>query len=48
LSELQETDKVMRVIAVIGGIIGLVESILVLLDSGLMPYGFGVISGILV
>ncbi|MFX1457281.1 MAG: hypothetical protein ACFFDB_18095 [Promethearchaeota archaeon] len=47
MSEIQETDKVMRVIAIIGGIVAIVESALELIDLGLMGWGFGLTSGIL-
>jgi len=47
MSEYQETDKAMRVMAVVGGIISLVEAIMMLVGSGLMPYGFGIPGGVL-
>ncbi len=47
MSEYQETDKAMRIMAVIGGIISLVEAIMILVGSGLMPYGFGALGGVL-
>lgn len=49
MSEIQETDTAMRVVAMIGGIISIIESFLVLIGSGLMAYAefFGIFSGIL-
>jgi hypothetical protein len=49
MSEIQETDKAMRIIAIIGGFIALVESLLVLINLRLLSYGefFGIWSGIL-
>ena len=47
MSEIQETDKTMRIIAFFGGIVAIIESFLELIGAGLMPYGFGVLSGIL-
>ncbi|MBY8988201.1 MAG: hypothetical protein KGD61_07075 [Candidatus Lokiarchaeota archaeon] len=47
MSEIQETDKTMRALALCGGVIAVIESILELIGSGLMPYGFGVLSGVL-
>ena len=47
MSEYQETDKAMRIMAVVGGIIGLVEAIMMLAGSGLMPYGYGILGGVL-
>ena len=47
MSEYQETDKAMRIMAVVGGIIGLVEAIMMLVGSGLMPYGYGILGGVL-
>jgi len=47
MSEYQETDKAMRVMAVVGGIISIVEAIMILVGSGLMPYGFGILGGVL-
>ena len=46
MSEYQETDKAMRFMAVVGGVIGLVEAIMILVGSGLMPYGFGILGGV--
>ncbi|MGB5910209.1 MAG: hypothetical protein WBH31_03330 [Promethearchaeia archaeon] len=43
MSELQETDKVMRVFAVIGGIVSLIEAILVITGTSIMPYNFGIL-----
>ncbi|MFX0019776.1 MAG: hypothetical protein ACFFAK_00235 [Promethearchaeota archaeon] len=47
MSELQETDKVMRVFAVIGGIVSLIETILVITGTSIMPYNFGILGLIL-
>jgi hypothetical protein len=47
MSEIQETDKTMRALALVGGIVAIIESILELIGSGLMPYGFGLLSGVL-
>lgn len=47
MSEYQETDKAMRFMAVVGGIISLVEAIMILIGLGLMPYGFGPLGGVL-
>lgn len=46
MSEIQVTDKFMRIIAIIGGIIAIVESFLELIGLGLMPWGFNWISGL--
>ena len=47
MSEIQETDRGMRIIAFIGGIVAIIESFLELVGAGLMPYGFGWLSGVL-
>ena len=49
MSELQETDKTMRGVAIIGGIIAFVESILALTGAGLVDFGIAtdLINGIL-
>jgi hypothetical protein len=49
MSELQGSDKAMRVVAMIGGIIALVESILALSGAGLMEWGIAsdLVNGIL-
>lgn len=47
MSEIQETDKTMRALALVGGIVAIVESFLELIGKGLMPYGFGVLGGVL-
>lgn len=47
MSEYQETDKAMRIMTVVGGIIGLVEAIMILAGSGLMPYGYGILGGVI-
>ena len=41
MSEIQETDKGMRIVAFIGGIVAIIESFLELVGAGLMAYGFG-------
>ncbi len=46
MSEYQETDKAMRIMAVVGGIISLVEAIMILVGLGLMPYGFDILGGV--
>ena len=46
MSEYQETDKAMRIMAVVGGIISIVEAIMILISSGLMPWGFGILGGV--
>jgi len=40
MSEIQESDKFMRIAAIIGGIVAIVESFLELIGFGLMPWGF--------
>lgn len=40
MSELQETDKVMRVFAVIGGIVSIIEAILVITGTSILPWNF--------
>jgi hypothetical protein len=49
MSEIQETDKAMRIFAIIGGFITIIESLLVLFNLRLMQYGefFGIWGGIL-
>ena len=47
MSEIQETDKSMRAIAMVGGIIAIIESILQFTGFQILSYGFGVIDGIL-
>jgi hypothetical protein len=47
MSEIQETDKTMRALSLVGGIVAIIESLLELIGQGLMPYGFGWISGVL-
>jgi hypothetical protein len=46
MSELQETDKTMRVLAIIGGIVAFVESILQLIGEPLMGYSLGILGGV--
>ena len=45
MSEIQETDKTMRTLCLVGGIVAIIESILELIGAGLMPYGSGLLSG---
>lgn len=40
----QASDVLMRVCAIGGGFVGIVESILIIVGSGLMPWNFGWIS----
>ncbi|MHA2281761.1 MAG: hypothetical protein ACXAC5_13030 [Promethearchaeota archaeon] len=47
MSEIQETDKSMRIAAIFGGIIATVESFLKLIGFEVVPYGFFVLSGVL-
>ena len=47
MSEIQITDKIMRAVAVIGGVVAIGESFLELIGFGLMPWGFDWISGLL-
>jgi hypothetical protein len=48
MSKVEESDKGMRVIAIIGGIIAIIEAILISTGNALMSYGFGVIGTILI
>ncbi|MFX1529970.1 MAG: hypothetical protein ACFFBC_02550 [Promethearchaeota archaeon] len=41
MSEIQETDKTMRAIAMVGGIIAFIESILQFTGTQVLSYGFG-------
>ncbi len=45
MSEIQETDKTMRALSLVGGIVAIIESILELIGAGLMQYGSGLLSG---
>ncbi len=47
MSEIQETDKTMRAIAMVGGIIAIIESILQFMGTYILAYGFGILDGIL-
>lgn len=47
MSEIQETDRTMRIVALVGGIVAISESFLVLIGAGLMAWGFGWLSGVL-
>ncbi|MBY8986374.1 MAG: hypothetical protein KGD65_14975 [Candidatus Lokiarchaeota archaeon] len=47
MSKIQESDKIMRITAIFGGVVALVESFLELIGFGLMPYGIGILSGLL-
>jgi hypothetical protein len=42
MNEIEKSDKGMRVMAIIGGIVGIVESMLQFAGAGLMPYNFGI------
>jgi hypothetical protein len=48
MSKAEASDKGMRAIAIVGGIIAIIEAILFLTGNGLMSYGFGVIGTILI
>jgi hypothetical protein len=41
-SKIQEADKTMRGLAIVGGIVGVIEAILDLAGFGLMKYGLGI------
>jgi hypothetical protein len=43
----QASDVAMRISAIIGGFVGIVEAIFIFIGSGLMPYGFGWIGAII-
>jgi hypothetical protein len=47
VSKIQEADKGMRGLAIVGGIIGVIESILDLSGMGLWAWGFGLTGTIL-
>ncbi len=47
MSEIQHSDKIMRITAIIGGVVAIVESFLELMGFALMPYGFFILSGLL-
>ena len=46
MSELQETDKTMRVLAIIGGVVGFIEAILQFMGSG-FGWSMGIIGGVI-
>ncbi|MHA1823267.1 MAG: hypothetical protein ACTSXM_05335 [Promethearchaeota archaeon] len=46
VSETQETDKGMRVLAVVGGFVAIIEAVMMFMGEGLMPYDFGIIGGV--
>ena len=46
MSETQASDKGMRVLAVVGGLVAIIEEILQFMGAGLMPYGFGIIGAV--
>ena len=46
MSETQEADKGMRVMAVVGGFVAIIEAIMMFMGAGLMPYGFGIIGAV--
>ncbi len=43
----QASDVAMRVSAIIGGFVGIVEAIFIFIGERLVPYGFGWISGVI-
>ena len=47
MSEIQETDKLMRIMAIISGIVVFVEAILGFFNLSILPYNFGWISGLI-
>ncbi|MHA1327948.1 MAG: hypothetical protein ACTSRH_11575 [Promethearchaeota archaeon] len=47
MGKIQEADKGMRVMAIIGGIIALIESIMQIIGMGLFPYGMGLTAAII-
>ncbi|MFX1374515.1 MAG: hypothetical protein ACFFA0_01770 [Promethearchaeota archaeon] len=47
MSEIQETDKTMRILAMFGGVVAIIESILQFMDFEIIDYGFGIIDGVL-
>ena len=46
MSETQETDKGMRILAIVGGFVAIIEAVLIIIGQGLMAYGFGIIGGV--
>jgi hypothetical protein len=44
---IEASDVVMRICAIIGGFIGIVEAIFIFIGQRLMPYGFDWISGLI-
>ncbi len=46
MGEVQETDKTMRIMAIIGGIIALIEAIVEIIGIDYLLYGFGMVGGI--
>lgn len=46
MSKTQEADKGMRVLAVVGGFVAIIEAVMQLMGAGIMPYGFGIIGGV--
>jgi len=46
LSETEAADKGMRVLAVVGGFVAIIEAVLQFMNQGLMPYGFGIMGAI--
>lgn len=47
MSEIQETDKTMRAIAMVGGIVAIIESILQFMGVEVLDYGNDMLSGTL-
>ena len=48
MSKVEASDKGMRAIAIIGGVIAIIEAILILTGNGLMSYDFGALGTILI
>ena len=46
MSEIQETDKVMRVTAIASGIIAIIEAVLKIMGTELAIWGWGAIGGV--
>lgn len=46
MSEIQETDIVMRIAAIASGMIALIEAILKIMGTSLAPWGWGIIGNI--
>jgi hypothetical protein len=46
MSEAEAADKGMRVLAVFGGLVAIIEAVLQFMGAGLMPYGFGLLGAV--